>query len=86
MICRIVSLYGRPLKPLFARSPSLHQLHADVLTYLKSLMCEASKDALTPFFSKIPDSLKTLYASVFRNPKTCGQLLAGILARQNRAQ
>lgn len=52
--------------------PELHQLHADVLTYLKSLMCEASKDALTPFFSKIPDSLKTLYASVFRNPKHVG--------------
>ncbi len=46
--------------------PELHQLHTDVLTYLKSLMCEASKDALTLFFSNIPDSLKTRYVSVFR--------------------
>ncbi|MGI1250235.1 hypothetical protein ACIAIL_31070, partial [Raoultella ornithinolytica] len=50
----------------------LCQLRDAALTYLKSLMCEESKDALTSFFKNIPDSLKTRYVSTFRNPKHVG--------------
>lgn len=51
---------------------ALRELRTTALAYLKPLMAEVSKDALTPFFSAIPDVLKSAFVSAFLNPKYVG--------------